>query len=239
MKQLIAANWKMNGLPDWADKVGQLHALVPDPKGELLICPPHPLVGLLARAAEGTTVTIGAQDCASTDAGAHTGETDSTLLAALGARYVIVGHSERRAGGESSHKVREKATRAIAAGLRPIICVGESLAEREAGRAVPVVNDQLSESLPSDGAYDIAYEPVWAIGTGRTATARDVAEMHAAIRGTVGSGPRILYGGSVKPDNASILLGVPEVGGALVGGASLDMESFAKIARASRAEVPG
>ncbi|WP_298912861.1 triose-phosphate isomerase [uncultured Algimonas sp.] len=236
MPQLIAANWKMNGRLDWVDKVGELAALTGEAVCERLICPPHPLVGAMARAAQGSGIAIGAQDCSEHEAGAHTGETEAALLAALGARYVILGHSERRTGGETDDRVKAKAERAVGSGLRPLVCVGESLAEREAGTAIPVVEAQLSGSLPQQGDYDIAYEPVWAIGTGRTATARDVAEMHAAIRRHVGVGPRILYGGSVKPDNAALLLGVPEVGGALVGGASLEMESFAQIVHAAKAD---
>ena len=234
MKQLIAANWKMNGLPDWSEKVRALAARVPDPNCELLICPPHPLVSLLTDYAKGTSIRIGGQDCSEFGAGAHTGETDAALLAALDANYVIVGHSERRATGEMDERVKAKADRVIGQGLRPIVCVGESLAQREAGEAVPVVSAQLSGSLPTRGDYDIAYEPIWAIGTGRTATAQDIADMHSAIRKAVGDGPRILYGGSVKPANAVEILGTAEVGGALVGGASLDMESFAQIAQAAR-----
>ena len=231
MKQLIAANWKMNGLPDWAQKVSALSRMDGMAAAELLICPPAPLLGALIAAADGTAIAIGAQDCSEHAAGAHTGETDAALLAALGARYVIVGHSERRAGGESDARVRAKAERAIACGLRPIVCVGESLELREAGEAVATVTAQLAASLPEHGLYDIAYEPIWAIGTGRTAMPEDIADMHAAIRDHVGSGPRILYGGSVKPGNAADILSTPDVGGALVGGASLEMESFAAIAR--------
>ncbi|MEM7728452.1 MAG: triose-phosphate isomerase [Pseudomonadota bacterium] len=234
MKQLIAANWKMNGLPGWEGKVGALSDLIGRPDCDVVICPPHPLVASLCDAARRTPVAIGAQDCSPHEAGAHTGETDAALLAELGATHVILGHSERRAGGETDEVVHAKAQRAISARLRPIICVGESLAEREAGRAVTVVEAQLAASLPAQGAYDIAYEPIWAIGTGRTATARDIADMHAAIRRAVGEGPRILYGGSVKPENAEVILHVPEVGGALVGGASLEMESFAAIVKAAR-----
>ena len=224
----------MNGLPDWSEKVRALAARVPDPNCELLICPPHPLVSLLTDYAKGTSIRIGGQDCSEFGAGAHTGETDAALLAALDANYVIVGHSERRAAGETDERVKAKANRVIGQGLRPIVCVGESLAQREAGEAVPVISAQLSGSLPTRGNYDIAYEPIWAIGTGRTATAQDIADMHSAIRKAVGDGPRILYGGSVKPANAVEILGTAEVGGALVGGASLDMESFAQIAQAAR-----
>lgn len=234
MKQLIAANWKMNGHPDWASKVRQLAKLVPSPSAEMLICPPHLILDTLADAADESPIAIGAQDCSEYGAGAHTGETDSALLAEMGATYVILGHSERRAAGETDARVKAKAERAIGQELRPIICVGESLDQREAGNALAVVTTQLVASLPAEGEFDIAYEPIWAIGTGKTATADDIAEMHAAIRAAVGAAPRILYGGSVKPANAQEILGLANVGGALVGGASLDMESFATIVQAGR-----
>jgi len=234
MKQLIAANWKMNGHPDWASKVRQLARLVTEPAAEMLICPPHLILDTLASAAEDTAVLIGSQDCSEYDAGAHTGETDAALLAEMGASYVILGHSERRAAGETDSRVKAKAERAIGQGLRPIVCVGESLEQRETGQAVSVVSSQLSNSLPANGEFDIAYEPIWAIGTGKTATADDIAKMHAAIRKAVGDGPRILYGGSVKPANAVEILGTDNVGGALVGGASLEMESFAQIVQAAQ-----
>ena len=230
---MIAANWKMNGHPDWASKVRQLTRLVPRPPAEMLICPPHLILDTLANAADDTDVRIGAQDCSEYGAGAHTGETDAALLSEMGATYVILGHSEPRAAGEDDARVKAKATRAIGQGLRPIICVGESLAQREAGQATQIVTDQLAASLPDEGDYDIAYEPIWAIGTGKTATANDIAAMHDAIRTAVGDGPRILYGGSVKPANAAEILGLANVGGALVGGASLEMDSFAAIVQAA------
>lgn len=237
MKQLIAANWKMNGHPDWASKVRQLTKLVPAPGADIVICPPHLILDTLANAADETSISIGAQDCSEFCAGAHTGETDAALLAEMGATYVILGHSERRAAGETDARVKAKAERAIGQGLRPIICVGESLAQRDAGNAVAVVTAQLAASLPSGGEFDIAYEPIWAIGTGKTATATDIAEMHAAIRNAVGSAPRILYGGSVKPANAKEILGIANVGGALVGGASLEMESFETIVQAAQSDL--
>ena len=224
----------MNGRPDWVEKIGQLTSLVSGEQCEVLICPPHGLVGAMATAAEGAFVKIGGQDCSDREAGAHTGETDAALLADLGASYVILGHSERRAMGETDALIKAKAERALGCGLRPIVCVGESLDQRESGNAVSVVLAQLQNSLPETGDYDIAYEPIWAIGTGKTATADDVAEMHEAIRQSVGQGPRILYGGSVKTANAEELLSVREVGGALVGGASLKMDSFAEIIGAAQ-----
>lgn len=235
MPQLIAANWKMNGMPDWADRVRELHGYAGHVESvELLICPPHPLLPALIAKSAGTNIRLGAQDCSEHKAGAHTGETDAALLKALGARYVILGHSERRAGGETDARVRAKAERATGVGLRPIICVGEALEVREAGAAEDHVIGQLKASLPGTDDYDVAYEPIWAIGTGRVAEVDDIAAMHSTIRQTIGDGPRILYGGSVKPANAADILAVPEVGGALVGGASLDMRSFADIAHAAK-----
>ena len=234
MKQLIAANWKQNGMPDWADYPKALHGRVTHKGADILICPPHALIAALVEGARGTLVEVGAQDVSAFQAGAHTGETDADLARALGATYAIVGHSERRAAGESDADVKGKAERAIAAGLRPIVCVGESLDQRESGDAEATVRAQLDGSLPGEGSYDIAYEPIWAIGTGRVAGVADIAAMHAAIRQHVGAGPRILYGGSVKPGNAADILATDEVGGALVGGASLDMDSFAAIVNAAK-----
>jgi len=184
---------------------------------------------------------VGAQDCHQAASGAFTGDVAAPMLADLGCSAVIVGHSERRQfHGETSLQVRAKAVAAVAAGLMPVICVGETEAERDAGAAEALVCVQVAESVPDGFAGALAYEPIWAIGTGRTATEADVAAMHAAIRrallnrlGPAGASVRILYGGSVKPDNAAGLLAVPDVGGALVGGASLDAASFLRIAAAS------
>jgi len=233
---LIAGNWKMNGRADWAGKADALVKLTDGLDGvELLLCPSHPYVAALA----GQGVAIGGQDCHAESAGAHTGEVAAEMLADVGASYVIVGHSERRASGETDAEVKAKAEAAHRAGLTPIVCVGESLEQREAGSATDVVLGQIKGSLPdSVGETVIAYEPVWAIGTGKVATPADIANMHAAIRAEVGK-LRILYGGSVKPANAADVLGTANVDGALVGGASLDMESFAAIAEEAAKIVAG
>jgi triosephosphate isomerase len=243
-RKLIAGNWKMNGLSaqGWAlaDDIARRSSALKSSGPELLVCPPATLIGLIAEALAGSTVSLGAQDCHPEDSGAHTGDVSAAMLADLGCRYVIVGHSERRQDhGETSALVRTKATAAARAGLAPIVCVGETWADREAGRTGNVVASQVRESLP-DAAHNlvVAYEPVWAIGSGRTPTSGQVAEVHALIRrelsGRVASADavRILYGGSVKPANARELLGLPDVDGALVGGASLKADDFLAIAEA-------
>ena len=246
-RQLIAGNWKMNGLSMAATRLaGAIRAAVTaaPPPCDLLICPPFTLVGRLAHVMLGSGVAVGAQDCHAKPAGAHTGDVSAAMLKDAGATAVILGHSERRAGhGETDGQVRAKAEAALAAGLAPIVCVGETLAEREAGRQEQVVAAQLAGSLP-DGfaaAGVVAYEPVWAIGTGITPTEADIAAMHAMIRrllgerfGAPGGRVAILYGGSVKPSNAAGILALPEVGGALVGGASLVAEDFLAIAAAAQ-----
>lgn len=207
---------------------------------ELLVCPPATLLTLAASALSGSSIALGGQDCHAAAKGAHTGDISAPMLRDAGARYVILGHSERRADHhESDADVHAKVEAAVAAGLVPIVCVGERESERVAGRAESIVAAQLEFSLPDGFAGAIAYEPVWAIGTGRIPSAEDVASMHAHIRarltqrfGAAGAAVRILYGGSVKPENAATLLRLPEVGGALVGGASLDAASFLAIARA-------
>jgi triosephosphate isomerase len=242
MRQLIAGNWKMNmlggpaaalarGIADGAAGLGC----------DLLVCPPFTALAAVAGVLRGSAVAWGGQDCHEAVSGAFTGDIAAPMLADLGCSAVIVGHSERRQyHQETSLQVRRKAQAAIEAGLLPVICVGETEAERDAGAAEALVCVQVAESVPDNFAGALAYEPIWAIGTGRTATEADVAAMHAAIRrallnrlGPAGAGVRILYGGSVKPDNAAALLAVPEVGGALVGGASLDAGSFLRIAEAS------
>jgi triosephosphate isomerase len=243
MRQLIAGNWKMNGLfADVPRIVGPLLRAAGGLGCDLLVCPPATLIAAAARLAEGSALAVGAQDCHAEPAGACTGDISAPMLHDAGARWVILGHSERRTGhGETDAMVRAKAEAAMAAGLTPIVCVGEDESVRLAGRAEEVVRSQLAGSLPDGFAGVVAYEPVWAIGTGRTAAEPQVAAMHAAIRGALierfgpaGAELRILYGGSVKPANAAALLAIEEVGGALVGGASLEPEAFLSIARVAR-----
>jgi triosephosphate isomerase (TIM) len=239
-RRLIAGNWKMNGLT--AEGLALARGLAERARAssfsaELLICPPATLIAPLGTAIAGGPVALGGQDCHPEPSGAHTGDISAEMLADLGCRYVIVGHSERRADhGESDAMVRRKAEAALRAGLLPIICVGESETERMRGEQEAIVGRQLSGSVPDAAGPQnavIAYEPVWAIGTGRTATPQDVAAMHAHIRralGKKGAGMRILYGGSVKASNAAELLALEDVDGALVGGASLKLEEFWAIA---------
>ena len=250
MRQLIAGNWKMNGSLAMASGLANaLRAATTDGTlaggalaCDLLVCPPANLVAVAAQALLGSAVAVGGQDCHAKASGAHTGDIAAAMLRDCGATHVIVGHSERRADhGESDAQVCAKVVAAVAAGLVPIVCVGETEAQRLGGQAEAVVAGQLVGSLPEGFAGVVAYEPVWAIGTGRTPTEADVAAMHAHIRavlvgrlGPAGAGLRILYGGSVKPSNAAALMALPEVGGALVGGASLVAEDFLGIARACR-----
>jgi triosephosphate isomerase len=245
MRPIIAGNWKMNGslaeLPAYA--AGVRSALGGEaPSVDLILCPPSPLIRPLIEALGDLPVIVGAQDCDAHRKGAHTGDVSADLLAEIGARCVILGHSERRTDhGESSSAVRDKVRAVMAAGLTPIVCVGETEAEREAHEAELVVRAQLAGSLPDDFSGILAYEPIWAIGSGRVPTEEDVAAMHGSIRGFLkrrfaGSGETmpILYGGSVKPENATALLGIADVGGALIGGASLKAADFMTIAAAAK-----
>jgi triosephosphate isomerase (TIM) len=246
IKPLIAGNWKMNGLVGSLSEVEALAAaLASEPcAAEVLICPPFTLIDRLAHRLAGSAIQLGGQDCHANPSGAHTGDTSAAMLQDLGTTYVIVGHSERRTDHrETNAMVAAKAQAAQQAGLIPIICIGETLAEREAGQVMSVVLGQLRDSTAglANPSYVIAYEPVWAIGTGKTPTVADVAEVHLAIRDTLmaidaaaGATVRILYGGSVKPGNAVELLSVPHVNGALVGGASLKSADFLPIIRAAR-----
>lgn len=236
MRTLIAANWKMHGTLDWADKPAAFEAILPASGRtdiDVLICPPALYIATMATNKAG--IAIGAQNCHFADTGAHTGEISAAMIKDAGAAYVIVGHSERREAGETDADVQAKASAAITHGLTPIICVGESLTQREAGKAEAVVSAQLAASLPAgenNGEENIviAYEPIWAIGTGKVPTLDDIDTMHNHIRAIVGSGVRLLYGGSVKPANAKEILAVKNVNGALIGGAGLDMQSLADIA---------
>jgi triosephosphate isomerase len=243
-RPLVAGNWKMNGLRASA---GELETIIAGarslPNVDLVICPPATLVARFAALAQGSRVEIGGQDCHAEPAGAYTGDIAAEMLRDAGASAVIVGHSERRQHhGETDDMVQAKALAARRAGLLAIICVGETRAERDASKTHTVVHEQLDGSLP-DGLADfvIAYEPVWAIGTGVTPTKDDVLDMHRFIRerlcaryGDAGQGVRILYGGSVKPVNAKELLGIDNVDGALIGGASLKANEFLAIAAVYR-----
>ena len=249
MKQsvkLVAGNWKMNGL---GASLGEAEALAKALQEQaaacrVALCPPATLIERMARTLAGGSVELGGQDCHAETSGAFTGSVSAAMLLDAGASLVILGHSERRAGfGETDADVAAKVEAALAAGLEPIICIGETLAERESGQAVEVVSRQVAGSLPaslSGKAFAVAYEPVWAIGTGLTPTLEQIEEVHAAVRAAMvaklGEGGRvapILYGGSVKPSNAAEILAVAEVGGALVGGASLKAEDFLGIIRAA------
>ena len=239
-KQFVAGNWKMNGRR--ADGVGLARGLARLANGahacDLLVCPPATLLLPVGEVIAGSSVALGGQDCHASPAGAFTGSISAEMLRDSGCSHVIVGHSERRHGcGESDADIRAKTLAAWRAGLVAILCVGETRAEREAGRAVDVVAGQLAGSVPEGADADtliIAYEPVWAIGTGLTPTIADIAQIHAAIRDRIPSATRILYGGSVNPKNAAEILALADVDGALVGGASLKAEDFWAIAQASR-----
>jgi len=234
--KLIAGNWKMHGLKAGIAELDLLLGAAAPAGAELLLCPPATLLASFARRADGSHVRIGAQDCHWAQSGAHTGDISAEMLADAGASHIIVGHSERRADhGESDSVVRRKAEAVARAGCIAILCVGETLDERDGGKTLEVISRQLEGSVPASAAATgliFAYEPVWAIGTGRTPTTEQVAEVHAAIAGRMGAGFRILYGGSVKPSNAADLLAVPHVDGALVGGASLKASDFLSIAGA-------
>ena len=243
MQKLAAGNWKMNGLAASLAEVGALTAAHPSPTCEMLLCPPATLLAQMAWAAKGSALALGGQDCHPDAGGAHTGDISAAMLSDAGAAYVILGHSERRADhGESDALVRAKAAAALAAGLVAIVCIGETEAQRDAGQTLDVIGAQLDGSVP-DGATAatlvVAYEPVWAIGTGRTPTIAQIAEVHAFLRdrltariGAEATGVRLLYGGSVKPSNAVEIFAVPHVDGALVGGASLKAADFGAIVAA-------
>jgi len=241
---LLAGNWKMNGLRAALGEIAAMSQAFDSglrARVDLLVCPPATLIQAAASAAAGSGIAIGAQDCHPATSGAHTGDLSAEMIADAGGTFIILGHSERRADhGESDTLVQAKAEAAIRAGLVAIVCVGETEAQRRGGQTLAVVGAQLDGSIPpglTGAQLVVAYEPVWAIGTGLTPTPADVAQVHAFIRerlasllGADGAGVRLLYGGSVKPSNAAELIAVPNVDGALVGGASLKVEDFMGIA---------
>ncbi len=237
-RKLAAGNWKMNGTGDSLAEIRALAAAHAAPTCEVLICPPATLVARMA-ASERGPIMVGGQDCHQNASGAHTGDISAGMLAHAGASHVILGHSERRADhGEDNALVRAKAEAALGAGLVAVICVGETEAERDAGQTLSVIGTQLAGSVPDEATAAntvIAYEPVWAIGTGRTPTLDQIAEVHDFIRGQLAKrfddaeGFRLLYGGSVKPSNAAEIFAVSNVDGALVGGASLKAADFGGI----------
>jgi len=243
-RKLAAGNWKMNGLGESLTEFEAMIEAVDSPDCDVLICPPATLIAGFARAAADSVIKVGGQDCHAEADGAHTGDVSAEMIADAGGSAVIVGHSERRTDhGETNAEVRAKAKAAWRAGLIAIICVGETEAERDAGAALHIVGSQLTLSVP-DGATAantvIAYEPVWAIGTGRTPSHQDIAEihdaMHAALKarfGEQGAAMRLLYGGSVKSANAAAIFEISNVDGGLVGGASLKAADFLGIVAAA------
>ena len=242
VRTLIAGNWKMNGLSDALSEAKTVAARLTDlpDSADCLLCPPATLVSQMAAIA-GDRLKVGGQACHPAASGAHTGDVSAEMLADAGAAYVIVGHSERRADhDESDSAVKSQALASLGAGLVPIVCVGESLAQRQAGETLSVISAQLDGSLPDPSAngpvFVVAYEPIWAIGTGEVATVAQIGEVHAAIRqqlaasyGDAGASTPILYGGSMKPGNAGDILGVDDVNGGLIGGASLKAADFMAI----------
>jgi triosephosphate isomerase len=245
---LVAGNWKMNGsLAANAALIEGIRAGMPDSDTvDLLICPPFPYLAMAAGLVAGSRLKLGAQTVSEHDLGAYTGETASSMLVDVGCEFVLVGHSERRAlYGESSAVVAAKYVAAQSAGLKPVLCVGETLEEREAGNTEQVIEEQLNEVLRSAGVASlanavIAYEPVWAIGTGKTASPEQAQDVHAHIRQlvngqdeTIAAAVQILYGGSVKGENAAGLFGMPDIDGGLIGGASLKSDDFLAIADAA------
>jgi triosephosphate isomerase (TIM) len=246
-RPLVAGNWKMNGLTEGLGEIGRIRDAVTAGgagRAEIAICPPATILGAAVEAA-GDAIAIGGQDCHAAQSGAHTGDIAAEMLRDLGAAYVILGHSERRADhGEQDADVAAKVSAAICAGLTAILCVGETQAERTGGATLDVVGQQIAGSVPQDcdaASLVVAYEPVWAIGTGLTPQPADVREVHVFIRerlverfGVAGAQVRILYGGSVKPGNAAELMAIEDVDGALVGGASLKADDLMAIAAVYR-----
>ncbi|MGJ8584709.1 MAG: triose-phosphate isomerase [Marinosulfonomonas sp.] len=240
-RKIAAGNWKMNGTAQNLEEIGALQSAHPDPKCDVLICPPATLLSRMADMMKDSPLAAGGQDCHIATSGAHTGDISADMLIDAGAEYVILGHSERRADHEETDEdVRSKAETALAAGLKVIICVGETLSEREAANTLDIIGGQLAGSIPDLVTGEnliVAYEPVWAIGTGKIPTLDQIGEVHDFIRtrlearlgAGVGRSTRVLYGGSVKGSNAEEIFGVSNVDGALVGGASLKAADFSQI----------
>ena len=246
MRKLAAGNWKMNGTGESLAEISALVSGFPSPACDILICPPATLLARMSDATDGSAIATGAQDCHANVSGAHTGDISAEMVGDAGGTHIIVGHSERRTDhGETDANVKAKAEATWNAGLIAVICIGETLEEREAGRTLEVVGSQLAGSVPEGATAEntvIAYEPVWAIGTGKVPTLQEIGEVHDDIRtrlvarfGDTGHGIRLLYGGSVKPSNADEIFGVANVDGALVGGASLKADDFSGIIAALEA----
>ena len=239
-KPLIAANWKMHGNMSWSGKPAEFDGFlhISDRSDvDVLICPPFPFIAALSASAKDQNIFIGAQFVDPREGGAFTGQVNAAMVKSAGAGFIIAGHSERREMGETNAQVKAQVEAILEQGLTPILCVGESLATRESGQADDFVAAQLKacwpDNVPVDTEVVVAYEPIWAIGTGKVPSLEDIQAMHSAIRAIIGPSNRILYGGSVKPANAKDILALADVNGALVGGASLEMESFAAIAAAA------
>ncbi|MEV8466376.1 triose-phosphate isomerase [Fluviibacterium sp. DFM31] len=240
-RKLAAGNWKMNGGSAELSEIAALALAHPAPGCDVLICPPATLISRMAEAARGSAIAVGGQDCHGAVSGAHTGDVSAPMLLDAGASHVILGHSERRQDhGETDATVRIKTTTAVTEGLIAVVCIGETLGEREAGQTLDVIGTQMDGSLPDSttaATIVVAYEPVWAIGTGLTPTLDQIAEVHDFMRARLAArfgadmadGIRLLYGGSVKPSNAAEIFAVPNVDGALVGGASLKADDFGQI----------
>ncbi len=243
-RKLAAGNWKMNGTSAALSELETLSASYPAPSVDILICPPTTLLDRAANAVKGSGITVGGQDCHTASSGAHTGDISAEMLLDAGADTVILGHSERRDDhGEQNEDIRAKARAAMEAGLKAIICVGESLEQREASNTLDIIGGQMSGSIPDQSTGEnliVAYEPIWAIGTGKVPTLEEIGEVHDFIRARlerrfgegVGRSVRLLYGGSVKPGNAAEIFAVSNVDGALVGGASLKAKDFSGIINA-------
>lgn len=243
-RKLAAGNWKMNGTSAALAELQTLAGTHPSSPVDILICPPATLLHRASAAVDGSEIAVGGQDCHAEISGAHTGDLSAEMLKDAGASYVILGHSERREDhGEQNDDIRAKARTAMDAGLKAIICVGESLEQREAANTLDIIGGQMSGSIPDQSTGEnliVAYEPIWAIGTGKVPTLEEIGDVHDFIRARlerrfgegVGRSVRLLYGGSVKPGNAAEIFGVSNVDGALVGGASLKAEDFSGIIRA-------